>query len=100
LEARLSMRIDAARSPQLGATRTRIGFLLGLTGHERLARNALPDVSLLEGALDQTILQGVEADEDGDATGAQHLGSRFQERGELVELPVDGQAQGLERARR
>ena len=69
-------------------------------GDHRLLGEALPDRRLQKGALDQPVLERVKRDHRQDAARAEHARRQLEQRVELLDLVVHGDAQRLERARR
>ena len=68
---------------------------------ERLFRKSLPDFTIEERALDQPILERMEADENRhSAAGSKHARRKSEQRLELAHLVVHGNAQRLKRTRR
>src|SRR5579884_2089331 len=112
-----TLTLEALGGAELGAARARVGGELrrardgGVAGEDAQPRPAPADAGGqlwradaaallgLEEALDDAILQGVEADDDEAPAGPEQLHRRGERHLEAAELVVDGDAQRLEGAR-
>src|SRR5437016_4180279 len=86
--------------PQLGAARPRVAVNLFLACLDRLARQFLPALPVAECLLDSTVLQRMKTDEDRPPARLQADRQGRQQSLQGRQLVVDGDAQGLEHARR